>query len=89
MGQISHLYLNDNNFTTEAARWITESEFAGKLTHLELSNCHIGDAGARQIMERFPNLERLNLSRNPLNNSMMLALKMHYGDRVRLGAPGE
>ncbi len=40
-------------------------------------------------MKRFPDLQRLNLSRNPLNTSVMLALKMHYGNRVRLGVPGE
>ena len=89
MSQLNRLYLNDNKFTTEAARWLTESPLTGNLTHLELMGNHIGDIGARQIIERFPNLQHLNLSRNPLTTSAMMALKHQYGDKVRLGVPGE
>lgn len=89
MKQLTGLCLNDNKFTTETARWLTESDSTQNLTHLELMGNHIGDAGVQQIIERFPNLQHLNISRNPLTPSMMLRLRQQYGRRVRLGMPGE
>jgi uncharacterized protein (TIGR02996 family) len=89
MRQLKRLYLNDNELTSEIARALAESEPARNLTHIELSGNHIGDRGARLIMEAFPNLQRLNLAGNILSISVMLDLKEKYGDRVHLGRPGE
>jgi Leucine-rich repeat (LRR) protein len=89
MNRLTHLYLNDNELTSESARALAESASAMNLTHLELGGNHIGDRGIRLLMEAFPKLLRFNVAGNPLSTSIMIELKEQYGDRVHLGRQGE
>src|SRR5262249_26328639 len=89
MTHLTRLCWNDNGLTNEAVRYLAESSGAELLTHLEIACNHIGVPAARILMERFPNLEALDLSRNPLTQGTQYALKEHYGERVHLGIPGE
>src|SRR5262245_28486711 len=89
MTHLTRLGWNLNGLTTEAVRFLVQSTGTDLLTHLELADNHVGDAGARLLVERFPHLQQLDLSRNPLTQGMQYALKEHYGARVDLGIPGE
>jgi uncharacterized protein (TIGR02996 family) len=89
MTHLTRLGWNDNGLTNDATRYLAQSTGADLLTHLEIANNHVGDIGARILMERFPHLELLDLSGNPLSPGMQYRLKEVYGERVHLGIPGE
>jgi uncharacterized protein (TIGR02996 family) len=89
MTHLAWLGWNDNGLTNQAVTFLAESTGTEFVTHLELADNRLGDPAARLLLERFPKLEWLDLSRNPLTRGTQHELKQHYGKRVRLGVPGE
>jgi uncharacterized protein (TIGR02996 family) len=89
MKHITRLYWNSNGLTGDAIQILADCAQAGQLTHLEVARNHIGDAGIRLLLEKFPHLQFLNVSQNPFTTGMALLLKEHFGNRVRTGLSGE
>jgi len=88
IGRLEHLGWNDNGLTNSSIQNLANAD-AAKLTRLEVAGNHIGDAGARLLIEHFPHLQYLDLSRNSLSLGMMLAVKQKFAERVRVGVAGE
>jgi uncharacterized protein (TIGR02996 family) len=89
MVQLNRLHWNDNGLTSRAIQLLAESPKAKNLTHLEIAGNHVSDPGMRILRDEFPKLQWLNVARNPFTTGMAMSLKEVFGNRVRVGMPGE
>jgi len=89
MAQLTGLHWNDNGLTSHAIQMLSQCPNASNLTHLEIAGNHVGDPGMRLLMQKFSNLQWLNVARNPFTNGMAMMLKETFGEHVRVGVPGE
>jgi uncharacterized protein (TIGR02996 family) len=89
MSQLTRLHWNDNGLTSQAIQMLLQSPNATRLTHLEIAGNHVSDRGMRELREKFSHLQWLNVARNPFTNTLAYLLKETFGNRVRLGMPGE
>jgi uncharacterized protein (TIGR02996 family) len=84
MRGLTHLGLTDNQITNDGMQYIIDSHQLNNLTHLELAGNVFGDRVIPALIERFPDLAHLSISRKFLSVSSQLALHGHYGKRVQL-----
>lgn len=89
MRQLKRLHWNDNGLTSNAIQMLGQCPNVSNLTHLEIAGNHVGDPGMRLLIQKFSHLKWLNVARNPFTNGMGILLKEQFGERVRVGLPGE